>query len=219
MFIWEIMNTKIKLIFLLTATILLTPIGLYIYKFGFGLWDTTTSWSELGGYIGGIYAPILTFLTLLVLCVQIYLMQQQNNQALMQQQECILTEYLLELTNALTIKIDELDTKLFLEKLFKDKDLDEIDNIPCNSIYQVNEENHKIYSLWCGVNGCLNRIDALSKDQCGTAKNKVVIYVNPATCRTLDKYIYAFHLSCTKQGINIPLDPSNLHYWNSKKGA
>ncbi|MFC3911979.1 hypothetical protein ACFOSS_00665 [Pseudaeromonas sharmana] len=137
----------------------------------------------------------------------------------MQQQEGLLTEYLLELTNALTIKIDELDTKYFLEKLFKDKELNEIDNIPCNLTYQINEKNHKIYSLWRRINGCLNRIDASSKDHCGTAKNKVVIYINPAMCRALYKYIYAFHLSCTKQGINIPLDPSKLHYWDSKKGA
>ena len=61
--------SKSKQFFLWIFSILLisTPIVLYIYKFGFGLWNDHSKWAELGSYFGGILGPILSFVSILIL--------------------------------------------------------------------------------------------------------------------------------------------------------
>lgn len=47
--------------------ILSLPIIAYAYQFGVGLWDTHEQWAEMGSALGGIYAPILSIFTFLLL--------------------------------------------------------------------------------------------------------------------------------------------------------
>ena len=64
-----------KVITGVVVLILIAPIFLYVWQFGFGLWSDQNDWANLGGYLSGLYTPILTFGTLWVLYKQY---QRQN---------------------------------------------------------------------------------------------------------------------------------------------
>jgi hypothetical protein len=50
--------------------VLVAPIGFYTWKFGLGLWSSHEDWAFLGTTIGGLYTPILSLLTLVLLGYQ-----------------------------------------------------------------------------------------------------------------------------------------------------
>jgi hypothetical protein len=67
------------LIGILIDFILLTPIAIYIYKFGFHISSNHTRWAEMGSAMAGIYAPILALLTLFVIVAQLRIQADINN--------------------------------------------------------------------------------------------------------------------------------------------
>ncbi|PKG80057.1 hypothetical protein CXF80_18110 [Shewanella sp. Actino-trap-3] len=50
---------------------LILPITLYIYKFGFGLWDKHSDWALMGSYFGGVVGPIITSISIVFLGYQL----------------------------------------------------------------------------------------------------------------------------------------------------
>ncbi|EMK3307605.1 hypothetical protein WD374_004234 [Vibrio vulnificus] len=50
--------------------VIFIPIGLYSFNFGVGLWQDPNDWGSLGSYLSGIYSPVLSFGTLLILWSQ-----------------------------------------------------------------------------------------------------------------------------------------------------
>jgi hypothetical protein len=60
-----------RLVALLLAIALIVPIALYITTFGTSLSHDHSRWSEIGGFIGGIYAPIAALLTLTIIAGQL----------------------------------------------------------------------------------------------------------------------------------------------------
>ncbi|HRH06157.1 MAG TPA: hypothetical protein PK702_10080 [Burkholderiaceae bacterium] len=58
--------------------ILLAPIAVYVCTFGIKISDDHTRWSEMGSAISGIYTPILTLLTLIVLVSQVRMQNEMN---------------------------------------------------------------------------------------------------------------------------------------------
>jgi thiamine phosphate synthase YjbQ (UPF0047 family) len=62
-----------KTTFFVFGVILLIPILFYWYQFGIGIWSAHDDWAKMGGALGGIYAPILSVLTLYVIYRQMRL--------------------------------------------------------------------------------------------------------------------------------------------------
>lgn len=58
---------------------LLAPIGFYGYHFGVGMWDKHSDWALMGTALSGIYTPILTLLTLLVITIQLVVTHKSIN--------------------------------------------------------------------------------------------------------------------------------------------
>ncbi|MCG7553093.1 hypothetical protein [Pseudoalteromonas sp. Of11M-6] len=83
-------------IFLLTA--LLTPIALYIFNFGFGLWSTHDNWAKMGSALGGIYSAIFAFLAYRLLATQKELL---HNQVETQHNQFVVSRTLDSVNNAL----------------------------------------------------------------------------------------------------------------------
>ncbi|TDR71540.1 hypothetical protein DFP78_11674 [Photobacterium lutimaris] len=54
------------------------PVILYACNFGVGIWRTQEEWAKMGSALGGIYAPILSLLTLIVIVRQLNLQWQMN---------------------------------------------------------------------------------------------------------------------------------------------
>ncbi|ELB2078607.1 hypothetical protein QNZ73_002610 [Vibrio parahaemolyticus] len=111
-----------KFLIIVVSVILVLPMAAYIFQFGLGFWQSPSEWSDLGGYIGGVYTPILALLTLTVLCVQIYLQVLQHRQHLVSLQEKDLSDYLTQLNYELDKKIEgELTLRQFLLSLLNEK--------------------------------------------------------------------------------------------------
>lgn len=160
----EVINLfRQKLIVLFIIVVLISPVGAYIHQFGIGFWSTPSEWSELGSYIGGVYTPILTVLTLLVLSVQIYIQLIQHRQTLIVHQEKQLDDYIHELNLELDQNISEsLTLRSYLNLLFRDESLATIPYMDGNVLFGINEKHHKLYSMWSGAMGCLKSIKGYS---------------------------------------------------------
>ena len=220
------MTRKTKLIIIIVVISLVFPVSIYVYKFGLGLWSSQSEWAEFGSYIGGVYAPILSALTLLFLCTQIFLQGLQHKENLAIQQESLLYEYIKELDEVLLLNIEEGVTfRNYLNALFRDKDMSMITEIDAELIMQINQENHKIYSMWFGVICCLNALKGYSEmknmksPNYAIQKNRVVAHLDPQVCRSLDKFNYAFSIACKKNGISVEFDDIHYSFWDVRAGA
>lgn len=80
----------------LAMTVVVTLIGLYIYKFGsFSLSDDREVWGQFGDYIGGTANPLFGFLTFIALIITISI---QNKQLQVSTKELELSRKELEMT-------------------------------------------------------------------------------------------------------------------------
>lgn len=57
---------------------LLSPLILYSYVFGVGIWSEHSEWAAMGSAIGGLYTPILTVVTSLILAKQFQLQREMS---------------------------------------------------------------------------------------------------------------------------------------------
>ncbi len=65
---------------LIILIILLLPICIYLFKFHNSLSDNHQSWSEFGSYIGGVYGPIISILSIIILIVTLKQMRSSQDQ-------------------------------------------------------------------------------------------------------------------------------------------
>lgn len=69
-------ETKLGVLFLTAIAALAIPIVFYIYTFGIYISHVHTVWAEMGSAMSGIYGPLLAFLALGVLFVQLLLQRE-----------------------------------------------------------------------------------------------------------------------------------------------
>ncbi|WP_157577417.1 hypothetical protein [Shewanella waksmanii] len=65
----QVINIKLFIAIAILAVVM--PIGLYIDNFGVGYWSNHTHWAELGSFFGGILTPILTFISIILILLQL----------------------------------------------------------------------------------------------------------------------------------------------------
>lgn len=214
------MSYRHKLIFSSVLVVLVIPILLYAYSFDFSLSKDSDDWADFGSYIGGVYAPILSALTLMVLLTQIYIQFEQHQQSQAQYQEQLITEYIHELNDTLQKTYnEEYRVKDFLILWFKDKTSEDIQAINCEEVMIFNNSFHKIYSMWSGLLGLLNNLSNNKMANIAIVKNRVVAHLDPQMCRTLDKYHYAFLVSSMKYGASMDINSIRYTYWDINQGA
>lgn len=88
-------------IIVVVLALLFFPVVLYVNTFGGDLSQDHSRWAEFGSAIGGIYAPILGFTTLVVLIRQLFLQKQMNDQYYLQQAREDIEFYASQLSNIL----------------------------------------------------------------------------------------------------------------------
>ncbi|MEL7629776.1 hypothetical protein AAGW04_12385 [Pectobacterium aroidearum] len=71
------MLKKYKILFCVTV-ISFIPSAIYFLKFHGSLSDKSSDWSAFGSYFGGVYAPIFSFLSVIVLIKTLREMQENN---------------------------------------------------------------------------------------------------------------------------------------------
>jgi hypothetical protein len=132
----------------------------------------------------------------------------------------ILTEYIHELNGELNSEYGaNCRVRDFLIRLFRDHDAELIKTISPETIMSFNEKHHKIYSMWCGVLVCIELLESYSPVHAATSKNRIVAYLNPQMCRTIDKYHYAFNFTCKKLGAMVELPKEKYIFWAMSQGA
>lgn len=72
------MNRKAFFVSALIVAAVVAPVAVYVIVFGFSLSPDHSRWAEFGSAIGGIYSPLVAFLTLGVLRKQVQLQAQMN---------------------------------------------------------------------------------------------------------------------------------------------
>lgn len=219
------MNKQTKFILGSLFVVLLVPILAYMYKFGLGFWEQPNEWADLGGYVGGVYTPILSLITLTVISMQIFIQHQQYQHSLIQHQEEQIKEYLIALEEALTINIDNVSSRDFLVSLCRDISKDKIKDISAESIMNFNQCNHRLYSMWSEVMICLTVLENISNQSVynkvvfASNKNKVIAYLNPQTCRMLDRFHFIFICKCKELGIFIDTETPEYYYSDLRTGG
>lgn len=58
--------------------ICVTPVFLYVHKFGFGLWEKNEDWAYLGSFFGGVLGPAFTLMSVVLLVLTLKETQQAN---------------------------------------------------------------------------------------------------------------------------------------------
>ncbi|MCH7349864.1 hypothetical protein [Aeromonas sp. MR7] len=219
------MNKQVKIILGSFFVILLSPILAYIYKFGFGFWEQSSEWSDLGSYVGGTYTPILSLITLAIISTQIFIQHQQYQYSLIQHQEDQIKEYLIALEEALTVNIDGISSRDFLVSLFRNISKDNVKDISVEIIMEFNQCNHRLYSMWCEVMKCLVILENISNQNVynkvvfASNKNKVIAYLNPQTCRMLDRFHFILIYKCKELGIFIDAQAPKYYYSDLRTGG
>ena len=94
-------KTKILVIELIIGVMLIAPIIIYVYKFGFGLWSSNDDWARMGSFFGGIYTPILTLMMVLVLIRQTNIINNNSNYDYIRNSQTRALEHLSAVTEAI----------------------------------------------------------------------------------------------------------------------
>ncbi|MGS3180323.1 hypothetical protein ACB265_13020 [Aeromonas dhakensis] len=214
------MNKQTKILLWSSFLVLLLPILAYMYRFGLGLWEMPNEWADLGSYVGGIYTPILSLITLAVISVQIFIQNQQFQHSLIQHQEGQIKEYLAALEDALDMDTGDGSSRDFLVDMLKDVSKEDVKNIPIELVMNFNQFNHRIYSMWSEVIKCLVILERISNQNLynkvvfSSNKNKIIAYLNPQSCRMLDRYHYVFITKCQELGLPFDVNPACKYYYS-----
>lgn len=189
------MSKSQYLIFAVLLAIVATPVATYIFKFGFHITSDHARWAELGSAMGGIYTPILSILTLLVLANQVFLQKQINTHHFDQ-------AYISENRSDINFILNRLDHVLSRETVsgtpIKEIITNEYRQVPTlgevvlGNADILNESYPQVFELWSAVYPILAGLKA--SDQYPYHHNffstlqKITYVLSFRTCAALDNY-------------------------------
>ena len=199
---------KENIVFWVALIILITPIGFYTYNFTdnfeLGLWDNHSQWSEMGGYLSGIYAPILGVFTLVVICNQLKLQRQstelQLQSMLSSKQEVMIksAEKLAEELSKECINDYRIIDYLILQSYNRNLEFSDPESL---TLFHY---NHSIlYSLWSYIFSDLEGLKAGSKSckihnlYYTTTKARILVTLPIQWIKALEDYQERLHANST----------------------
>ncbi|WP_318477895.1 hypothetical protein [Photobacterium leiognathi] len=193
------MSDKLKrnIIFSCLVLIFISPICIYGFQFGWGIWKEHEMWAEMGTFLGGIYAPILGLLTLFVIYNQLKLQyestQLQYETALFARQE-ITIDAVKRLADALEAPCLS-DGCRIIDFLIEQKANHSLEFSNSESILLFNRYHWIINSLWGQVLVDLDGLRAGSKSSIlhaqhySTTRQRVTTYLSYERIGVLDWYV------------------------------
>lgn len=181
---------------LMLGVVLLIPIAVYLWKFGFVLSSNHTRWSEFGSVMGGIYAPVLALLTLAMLIVQLQIQAKLN-------EHTFDSAYVQDARGDLQFFLDHLRTELaasFAEGVtVRDALVGRLGYLTKDSLLEpsvsqeaksLNKKFNRLMPLWSGVNSVFAGLGNAGyppySNNYATAKLKAIALLSYECCAGLD---------------------------------
>ncbi len=98
---------------------MISPIFFYQQVFGWGLWQTHEEWAQMGSALSGLYTPILSLLTLIVLIIQLFQSNRERNFAICMSTIANLTEQGKENVNTLSVDMQRTLSEVVTDEAIK----------------------------------------------------------------------------------------------------
>jgi hypothetical protein len=188
---------KYWLIMIVVLLAMMLPLVVYMWKFGFVVSSDHVRWSEMGSAMSGIYAPILSLLTLVVLGYQVFLQKKFSYL----ENDIRQTE---EAQKEIAYYLDHIKTELGDSSLNHPDVITLFAYSPLDSSLQlsdiakkINLDNPSISAAWINCNTYFRGLQAENRYPYSTTlvtlKNKAICILSYKECAALDAYIW--HLS------------------------
>lgn len=214
---------KSKAIYFLIVVFILiiTPIVFFILQFNVGFFDTVSEWGDVGSFFGGVYSPILSFLTLFLLLFQSSIMKSQMNlmnaQTNLQASQLEIQKIILEkddvasrttkaltstarLKSALESEVESAVFKKISRLALLNNAVQMFEKSPekfQREMHAYQTELHDVFANWVLVLGSIWDIENVATDEY-LMKNsqealslEVVTLLGFETCNTLDRFLKA----------------------------
>ncbi|HHQ4523324.1 hypothetical protein [Aeromonas veronii] len=179
-------------IIIVVLVLLFSPIAFYVNTFGGELSQDHSRWAEFGSAIGGVYAPILGFITLIVLIRQLSLQKQMNDQYYLQQAREDIEFYASQLSNILD---ESLVSNVPLRAVLHEKFMFcSPENLCSMDMKNISIDIHKVMpqalDIWAAIYPVLIGLSAVDdssfKVTLASSKQKLVALLSVEICVALD---------------------------------
>lgn len=190
------MNRKIHFTTLIVLGAIAAPVVAYLCVFGVKLSTDHTRWAEFGSAIGGIYAPLVALLTLVVLIRQVALQKQMNtheaDQAYLQQARADIEFYSTQISQIMNCIV--LPGKTLREVLNENFHPANITDLDSQQLRQLAVNIHKlippVFDIWGAVYPILTGLEtgktSMYNMTLGSSKQKLIALLSFANCVALD---------------------------------
>ncbi|MBO2901026.1 hypothetical protein ACFX5Z_05760 [Aeromonas dhakensis] len=186
------MVTRGWVIIVVVFVLLFSPVALYVNTFGGDLSQDHSRWAEFGSAIGGIYAPILGFITLVVLIRQLYLQKQMNDQYYLQQAREDIEFYASQLSNILDESlVGNVTLRAVLHEKFMFCSPENLCSMDMKNIaIDIHKDIPQALDIWAAIYPVLIGLsvadDSLFKMTLASSKQKLVALLSFEICVALD---------------------------------
>ena len=208
---------KLRIALFLGALLaLLSPIAIYWATFGITIATEHNRWAEFGSAMSGIYSPLIAFLTLSVLGLQVLIQRAQSkhesDQAHILQARADIEFYLLRLDEYLsTVWLRGNTVRDSLHEVFQPATASDLDSEKLRgAAKELDRGAPRVLAVWFAIYPILKGLHAANEqayELCRTSSvSKIIVMLSFETCVALDN----FHRARTEGRVAVPYEFSPL---------
>lgn len=184
---------------LLFLLILVFPIVIYVYSFGFHLSSDHQRWSEFGSAISGIYSPLIAFIALLILFAQfkaqVSINEHQYDQTYIQENRKELNYYIEKMEEALDKHYQGQEIRIFLIDNFAFATEEQLKSAAYqNTALDIHAVHPKIQNLWIAIYPILNGLGSIKRfpyeHNFSSSVLRISTMLSFNACVAIDNYYY-----------------------------
>ncbi len=184
-----------------TLGLLISPVLVYMFRFGGSLSAEHTRWSEFGAYVGGIYAPVAAFITLLIisgqLSSQVAFNKHQIDQSFLANAKTDLHFYLEQL-HKISVRHEKLANVPLghvLTTMFGSKSHQELrGGVHSKDVRRIGMTDDRICALWGAIYSIFQGLRVVPETDYelvySSSKQKCIAMLGYALCDALDNFHY-----------------------------
>jgi hypothetical protein len=187
------------------SAILIAPIAVYIYKFGFHVTSDHARWSEMGSAMSGLYGPILAWFAFGVVMVQARMQADSNkhayDQAYIQNAREDVNFYITRLEEVLDKPTsNERTPRDILISSFAFASIEQLSSDELKPLCRaMNLEIPQLQASWSAIYSIYEGLRCNEEQpyslQFTSAKQKAIVLLSYPVCVALDHYVY-----CVSEG-------------------